>query len=395
MNDHDSGTGAPDDGDPRKEYVDFRRKYGRTAVEDLKSGAWFIKLVQWILQTHARQVDAEYLRKKYPGAGPAHHAQKAIKLTSRYAALLGGTSAAAITALELSVPATAGLDLVVAIPAMTLAVLADVSLVTRAQLRAVYDLSAIHGAPLDMDDAEDCYLVFAAAMGIKLAEGAGEFAKAIGPKVAAYNVRRMLRSGFREGLIAIVKKIGGTELAKKITEKALMRLLVPGISIPISATASYWFTNSILKTADKRMIRRSAVIQPVVQLYRKAPELPRETAVKALIAVLEAPKRPDGWEEGQLDALRHTQSALHLDDRALKQLDGWFDRTPEDVIGDLQALPPAAGGALIEYLVTAAALGSQPEHDVAYGTAIQKLADSTGACFDMGAIATVRKRLPS
>ena len=382
-----------DEEDPRRAYQELRKRFASTAGDELKSGQWLVKTIQWVLEAHAKHVDAEYLRKKYPGAGPTNHANKAIKLASRYAGLVGGTSAAAVTALELSVPLTGGLDAILAVPAICAAVLGDLLLTTRAQLQTTYDLSAIHGAPLAIDDAEDCYLVFTTAMGIKVAEGAGDLAKSVGPKIVAFNVRKMLRGGVRKAIIQVVQRIAGTELAKKITEKALMRLLVPGIGIPVSAGMSYTFTRGLLRTANKRMLRRGAVVRPLAQLHHRVPDLPRDAAIKALIAVLEAPRRPEGWEEGQLDALRHTQSALRLDDEAVGRLDGWFDRTPDDFVAELPPTPEKGGQALVEYLATASALGSRHEHDAAYGTAIGKIASATGTPFDPSDIAAIRKRL--
>jgi hypothetical protein len=379
--------------DPRKAYEDLRSKFGGTAADELKSGAWFAKIVQWVLETYAKKVDAEYIRKKYPGAGPANHAKKAVELASWYASLVGAASAGTVTALELSIPASAGWSTAVAVPAIASAVLGDVSLTTRVQLRAVYDLSVIHGAPLHVDDAEDCFLVFTTAMGIELAQGASEFARAVGPKIVAFNVRRMLQTGVRKALVDIIARVVGTQLAKKLTEKALMRILVPGISIPISAGMSYGFTRGILRTANKKMLRRGAVVRPLAELYQRVPALPRDAAVKSLIAVLEAPKRQDGWEEGQLDALRHTQSALELDDEAVGSLEGWFDRTPDDVVAELPQMTEKGGQALIEYLTTASALGAQAEHDAVYGAAIGKIAAGTGAAFTTASIATIRKRL--
>jgi len=230
-------------------------------------------------------------------------------------------------------------------------------------------------------------------MGIRLAQGASELVRSIGPKIVAFNVRRMLQTGVRKALIEIIARVVGTQLAKKLTERALMRMLVPGISIPISAGMSYGFTRGILRTANNKMLRRAAVVRPLAELYQREPELPRDTPVKALIAVLEAPKRQDGWEEGQLDALRHTQSALELDDDAVGRLDGWFDRTADDVVAELPRVTEKGGQALIEYLTTASALGTQSEHDAEYGAAIGKIAAATGAAFSPTNIATIRKRL--
>jgi len=251
----------------------------------------------------------------------------------------------------------------------------------------------IHGVPLDVDDVEDCYLVFTTAMGISLAEGAGDLVRTVSPKIVAFNVRKMLRAGLRGALVKMITKIAGTQASKKITEKALMRLLVPGLSIPISAGMSYAFTRSILESANRRMLRRGAVILPLAQLYQQVPDLPRDAALRALITVIEAPKREGGWDERQLDALRHTQSALKLDDDAVAVLEGWFDRTPDDVASGLPQMTERGGRLLVEYLATAAALGSQAQHDVAYAAAIGKIAAPSGAPFDAADIASIRRRL--
>jgi hypothetical protein len=113
----DGGDHDDDAEDHRKAYEDLRQKFTHTAGDELKSGDWFLRF-RWIFEAHAKRVDAEYLRKKYPGAGPANHAKKAIGLASRYAAFVGGTSAAGVTALELSVPLTGGLDVALAVPAI-------------------------------------------------------------------------------------------------------------------------------------------------------------------------------------------------------------------------------------------------------------------------------------
>jgi len=379
--------------DPRKAYNELRQKFAGVAGAELKSGAWLVKMVQWVLETHAKEVDAAYLTRKYPGAGPVNQAKKAIGLASKYAAVVGGASATAVTALEFSIPLTAGLDTAIAVPIIGTAILADVLTTTRVQLRTTYDLSVIHGVPLDVDDVEDCYLVFTTAMGISLAEGAGDLVRTVSPKIVAFNVRKMLRAGLRGALVKMITKIAGTQASKKITEKALMRLLVPGLSIPISAGMSYAFTRSILESANRRMLRRGAVILPLAQLYQQVPDLPRDAALRALITVIEAPKREGGWDERQLDALRHTQSALKLDDDAVAVLEGWFDRTPDDVASGLPQMTERGGRLLVEYLATAAALGSQAQHDVAYAAAIGKIAAPSGAPFDAADIASIRRRL--
>ncbi len=381
-----------DDDDLRSAFKKMRDQFRDGAADELRSGSWLGQTVQWVLQQYSTQVNAEYLRKKYPGAGPVNQAAKAVSLASKHAAVVGGMSAAAVTGLELGAVA-AGPWGVLAIPAGATVVLADVSMTTRIQLRTTYDLSALYGAPLAADDAEDCYLIFLASMGAKLGEAAGEVAMNVGPKVVAFNVRRMLRAGLRAALVEIVKRIGGTALAKKLTERVLMRVLVPGISIPVGAGLNYWFVRSICRTANHKMRRRGAAVRPLVRLFREASELPRETAVKALVTVMQSPGAAKGWEEGQLDALRHTQSALVLSDDTISGLEDWFDKKPEDVVSTLPPMNAEAGGALVEYLTTAAALATLNDSDGIYASAIGTIARGVGAPFEPSSIAKIRKSL--
>jgi uncharacterized protein (DUF697 family) len=397
----DSGKAAPvrpereDDvaekWDVLRELRELRERFREQGSKEFVSGGWFASLIGWILEAHAKNVSAEYIRRKYPGAGPINHSKKAIQLASRNASLVGGASAAAVTALELSIPSTWGLDAPLAIPAIGASIMADVALTTRIQLACTYDLSVIHGAPLLTDDADDCYFIFLAALGARAWGAAGDVAKAVGPKIIAYNVRKLLRAGLRKALVDVLTKIGGVSISRKLTERAVMEVAVPGIGIPIAAGANYLFTRSMLRIADAHMRRRGAIVQPLLRLYRENPDLSQLAAVKGLIVVLEAPRR-DGWEEGQLQALRHTQSVLAIGDDGLAKLDDWFERRPEHVIADLAPLKSGSGQALVDYVATAAAMGSS-EHDDASEAAIAPIAAHLSVPFDRRRLADIRHRL--
>jgi len=86
----------------RSEYQDLRDRFRGTSYEDFRRGEWFATFVRWLLENYAKQVDAEYIRRKYPGVAPANQAKKAISLASKYNGIAGGLSASAITALQLS-----------------------------------------------------------------------------------------------------------------------------------------------------------------------------------------------------------------------------------------------------------------------------------------------------
>jgi hypothetical protein len=260
------------------------------------------------------------------------------------------------------------------VPAIGTAIMADVAYSTRTQLRSTYDLSVIHGAPLSVDDVEDCYLVFLIAMGVKAYELIGGVGKAVGPQVVAYNVRKVLRSGLRKALQEVLKKIGGTRLARKLTERAMMRLLVPGISVPIASTFNYYFTKKVLTIANRQMIRRGGVVQPVLRLYKREPELDKTFAAKVLLALVDAGD-PEGWSEGQMDALRHCQSALSLDDADLAELEEYFDRGMDRLVDETPSISDAAIADVVELAVVGAALYPDELHDQAYAEAIARLSE--------------------
>ncbi len=380
----------PSKEDAKREYEEFREQFShdKTASE---SGDWFINLVKWMLENYSKNVDADYIKRTYPGAGSDNQAKKAISLAAKYASLVGGASGAAITGLELSIPASAGTSSLIAVPSIGAAVLADVAATTRIQLRTTYDLSVIYDAPLSVEDADDCYFIFMAAMGIKAYEAVGSVAKAVSPRIIAYNVRKLLRTGLRKGLVMAFSRVAGTKLAKKLTERAMMRLLVPGINIPLCAGGNYWFTRTMLSTARSHMRRRGAVVQPLIRLFFSDSSISPLLPLKAMIAVMESPQR-EGWDGMQLEALRYSQSYLALSDNEIGELDGWFERGVGHVLGELPELSANEGEALIDYLTTCAALGLK-DHDQKYGESINQIAKRLDADFSQTSIATKRKKL--
>jgi hypothetical protein len=379
--------------DPHKEYEDLKRRFRTTTIEDLQSGNWFAELVRWVLSNYARRVDADYMRRKFPGAGPAEQARKVTVLASRYNAIAGGLSASAITGLELS---SWGPQALITVPTAVAAVGADITYTTRTLLRATYDLSVIHKAPLSLDDADDCYLIFLFALGAKVPELAGGAVKAIGPKVLAYNVRSLLRTGLRSALQNALQRIGGVWLARKLTERALMRLLVPGISIPVASTFNYYFTRHFLGVADVQMRRRGTVVQPLIRLYAREPQLSKTLAPKVLIAIADLGHQ-EGWCEAQMDALRYCQSALSLSDEELKEFDAYFDRSLADVVKEVPGELAKGGDDLVELAVAQAALAADDHYDAAYAKGIVEIGAGCGVQLSpeaaLGKVQTKRHQL--
>src|SRR5690606_32654834 len=150
-----------------------------------------------------------------------------------------------------------------------------------------------------------------------------------------------LRSGLRKSLQEVLKRVGGTKLAKKLTERAAMRLLVPGVNIPIAYGFNYYSTKSVLRVANLQMRRRGSTVQPLIRLYKRERGLGETGALKGLISVIDV-GNPEGWSDNQMNALRHCQSALALRDEDLASLDEYFDRGIDDVLADLPDMDPKA-----------------------------------------------------
>jgi hypothetical protein len=253
------------------------------------------------------------------------------------------------------------------------AVMADVGYTTMMVVRRTYDLSMIVGSPLSPDDHEDLLTIFSMAVGGTVYDTVSGGGKALGPRIVAYNARRILRMGLRRMLVEIVKRIGGSELAKKLTERALVRLAVPGVSVPIALVSNYLFIRHFLEKANKQLRKRGGTVQPLVHMYSEHPELDRTLPFKVVIAVVEAGGR-DEWDADQLDILRYAQNLLSLDDAQVEQLDRWFDRSVQSLVPEVAQVPDSVVSSLILLMIFAAAMWPDDKRDGPYAEAIHTLA---------------------
>jgi len=57
--------------------------------EEVKSGEWFIKLLQQVVRAYDRNARAIYFQKKYPGLPPDEIADILISTTTKYATIAG------------------------------------------------------------------------------------------------------------------------------------------------------------------------------------------------------------------------------------------------------------------------------------------------------------------
>lgn len=145
----------------------------------------------------------------------------------------------------------------------------------------VYDIALVLEVPFDLNDPEDLMTIFWYALGVQKWEEVVSVVRQGGPRSAEYLGRKALRHGLRKGVQKIAANFGGQKLARKITEKALLRLFVPGVNIPIAYFFDRRFTRKLGKTAISRLRHRAAVVGPTNKLL----EFPRDLRLLAVASI--------------------------------------------------------------------------------------------------------------
>jgi len=246
----------------KKQISKFREIFKDNPQKQIEEGTWFVKILQIVLTEHATKVNGEYFKKKYVGLDNERIAYQLIKTTANYTAITGGIAAVAASAAELSTVVTGGASLV----AFAASLVGEISYISYLQLNLVYDISVVLDARLDKDDPEDMLIIFWYALGVNIWEDVANAVLKVGPRGAEYLGRKALRAGIRKALTNLATKVGGTKLAQKLTEKALLKLIIPGVNVPIAALVNKKFTRVLGDKALKSLKSRGVTIRTVDKL---------------------------------------------------------------------------------------------------------------------------------
>lgn len=241
----------------------FKMMFKDNPIEEIKSGSWFTKILQLVLD-ESRNLSAEYFVKKYIGLDKESIARRLIKTTSNYTAIAGGLAGAAASAAELSTLVSGGWSLAAAGGVL----IGEISYITYLQLKLIYEISVIYNAKLDRNDPEDLITIFWYSLGINKWEEVSNAVLKAGPRSTEYLGRKALRSGLRKSIQSVVGKLGGQKLARKITEKALLKFIVPGVNIPIAAGVNKIFTKKLGNNAINTFKRRSITLESIDKLKK-------------------------------------------------------------------------------------------------------------------------------
>lgn len=259
---------SPDKNSEKEEVQKQINEMKELFVDDpkhyLEEGTWFTKVLNKVLGD-SKNLNAEYFSKKYVGLDKENIAKRLIRTASNRAAIAGGSAGAVVTGFEVALAPSLGTSAIV----ISSTILGELATITYIQLKLVYELSVLYNAKLDANDPEDLITIFLYTLGINKWEDVSNAALKVGNRSAEYLGRKALRQfKITKFLQFAAKRIGGQQLAKKITEKALLKLLVPGINIIVAATINKVFTNNLGKQAIKAFNNRSLAIGSLEQLTK-------------------------------------------------------------------------------------------------------------------------------
>ena len=223
-----------------KELEDTKTIAKAFNFEEVKSGEWFIKLLQQVIRAYDRNARAKYFQRKYPGLPPDEIADILTSATGKFAAIAGAIAGVSATANEFATISSAGLTAALFVGSIG----AEMLYLSRIQMRLVLDMSVLYDLQLDTEDPEDMLLIFGYALGVAPADlfGKGLQVAARGGTTSA--IKRVVSKGTLEALQKFAKRLG-----YKILQRTIIKYAVPIVSAGVGSGYNYISTNSVGKIA--------------------------------------------------------------------------------------------------------------------------------------------------
>ena len=344
-------------------------------LDEVRDGTWFSELVRYSLAQYAREVDAAYFQRKYPGLPADAVVQARIDLAARYAGIEGGLSAGAYTGLVAATLGSGGGASPLTLPGAGASFVLDLLYVSQLQLKLAYDVAVLYRVPLDLEDPEDLWKLIRIAFVIK----GGETGRGLVGKGVPALVRPVLKRLYGGGTLAAAKSL--PVVGKYLLQRNVIKFTIPAVGVPLSMGINYWSTRSAGAYAV-RVFRREAAI---VEAARRMTE---STAHRAeLLWVLWLVIKADGLvHENERLLLKQVTGILRDPESELTALSE-LERTVNLQRNNVWALIEAAEGdtrPLYAAAVDAAAVDGKINANEL--TVLRKLADHCTAEFDEAAI---------
>ena len=235
-----------------KELEDAKALAKTLKFEEVKSGEWFIKLLQQVLKSYNRNARAAYFQKKYPGLPPDDIADILTKVTVRYATIAGAITGAAATANQIAALSSVGMTAALFIGSLG----TEMIYLSQIQMRLVLDLSVIYDLQLDPEDPEDILLIFGYALGVTPAEMVGK-----GLQIAAgAGTKEVVKKYISKGTLQALKDFA-RRLGFKVLQSTIIKYAVPVASAAVGSSYNYATTKSVGRIAKVHLKNRGKVTE--------------------------------------------------------------------------------------------------------------------------------------
>lgn len=233
-------TPTPDDEHVKaqvsKELEDAKTLAKTFNFEEVKSGEWFIKLLQQVLRAYERNARATYFQKKYPGLPPDEIADILTSVTVKNAAIAGAIAGVATTANEFAAISSAGLTSALFVGTIG----AEMLYLSKIQMRLVLDMSVLYDLQLDTEDPEDILLIFGYALGVAPAEALGKELQVAAREGTKRAIKKVISKDTLDALIKFAAKLGFT-----ILQRDIIKFAVPVASAAVGSGYNYIVTKSV------------------------------------------------------------------------------------------------------------------------------------------------------
>jgi tellurite resistance protein len=218
--------------------------------EEVKSGEWFIKLLQQVVRAYDRNARAAYFQQKYPGLSPDEIADILTSVTVRYATIAGAIAGVAATVDEITAIGSAGLTAALFVGTIG----AEMLYLSNIQMRLVLDMSVLYDLQLDTEDPEDILLIFGYALGVAPAEALGKGLQVAARAGTTNAIKKVVTKGTREAVVKFAQRLGF-----KIGQRTIIKYAVPVASAAVGSGYNYITTKSVGKIAKIHFKNRGKV----------------------------------------------------------------------------------------------------------------------------------------
>ncbi len=228
--------------------------------DEVKSGEWFIGLLQKVVQAYDRNARATYFQKKYPGLPPDDIADILTGVTVRYATIAGAIAGAAATANQIATISSAGMTAALFVGSIG----AEMIYLSQIQMRLVLDLSVVYDLQLDTEDPEDILMIFGYALGVMPTGILGRGMQVAAGAATKGAVKKYISKGTLKAIQDFARRLGF-----KILQRTILKYAVPVASAAVGSSYNYATTKSVGRIAKEHFKNRGKVTEELRALVSR------------------------------------------------------------------------------------------------------------------------------